>query len=111
MQSVFYNCDIPSKVVGPGIKRKVLAYNKELMICEIEFEKGSIGVLHKHINSQCSYVVSGVFEFEIDGVKKIVKTGDSTYKQPEVLHGVECLEKGKLIDVFTPMREDFLDIE
>ncbi|MBK5201875.1 MAG: cupin domain-containing protein [Spirochaetaceae bacterium] len=81
------------------------------MICEIEFEKGSIGVLHKHFHSQCSYIISGVFEFEIDGVKKIVKAGDSTYKQPEVLHGVVCIEKGKLLDVFTPMREDLLDIK
>jgi len=108
MQSYFYNCDIPSEIVGKGIKRKVLAHNKELMICEVEFKKGSIGELHKHFHSQCTYIVSGVFEFEIDGNKKVIKAGDSTYKQPNVMHGCVCLEKGTLIDIFTPMREDFL---
>ena len=44
MQSFFYNSDIPSKKVGPGIKRKVLAHRKEIMVCELEFEKGSICV-------------------------------------------------------------------
>ncbi|MGD1822759.1 MAG: cupin domain-containing protein [Pleomorphochaeta sp.] len=109
MKSFFYNHDIAAETVGKGITRKVLAHNKELMVCEIEFKKGSIGVLHKHFHSQCSYIVSGVFEFEIDGVKKILKAGDSTYKQPDVMHGCVCLETGKLIDIFTPMREDFIN--
>ena len=42
MQSFFYNSDIPSKKLGPGIKRKEIAHSKDIMDCELEFEKGSI---------------------------------------------------------------------
>jgi len=37
-----------------------------------------------------------------------VKKGDSLYKEPNIIHGCVCLEAGKLLDVFTPKREDFL---
>jgi quercetin dioxygenase-like cupin family protein len=52
-------------------------------------------------------VESGIFEVEIDGHKKILTTGDAYYIPPHVLHGCVCLEAGVLIDVFSPMREDF----
>jgi len=108
MQNYFYNGDIKSNVVAKGIKRKVLSYNKDLMVCELDYQKGGVGDLHKHFHSQCSYIISGVFEFDIDGDKKVLKKGDSLYVQPEAMHGCVCLEKGVLLDIFTPQREDFL---
>ena len=48
-------------------------------------------------------------EFEIDGVKKIVRPGDSMLKRDSVEHGCVCLEKGILLDIFTPMRKDFVN--
>jgi len=46
---------------------------------------------------------------EINGEKKILKGGDGFYIPPNVLHGAVCMEAGVLIDVFSPMREDFVD--
>ena len=107
-QPFVYNAEVEARDLGGGVTRKVLGYGDDLMCCELHFEKGSIGALHHHPHTQCSYVVSGAFEFTIGGVKKVVRAGDTLYKLPEVEHGCVCLEAGVLLDFFTPMRKDFL---
>lgn len=105
---VFYN-DTEAITAAEGVTRRVLAHNEEMMSVENEFETGAVGSLHSHPHTQITYVVSGEFEFEIDGVKKIVKTGDTMLKTDNVEHGCKCLSQGVLLDIFTPMREDFLN--
>ncbi|MDD7202072.1 MAG: cupin domain-containing protein [Sphaerochaetaceae bacterium] len=100
--------DCPVEEVSPGVKRAVLAHGKDLMICHLWFEKGAVGALHHHPHVQATYILSGKFEYSIGGVKKVVKAGDSLYKVSGVEHGAVCLEKGEVLDIFTPEREDFL---
>ena len=78
------------------------------MMVEIYFDKGAVGEIHSHPHEQITYVLEGEFEFTIDGKKQIVKDGDSIFNESNVPHGTICLEKGRLLDVFTPHREDFL---
>lgn len=94
--------------VDQGVSRKVMAFNDELMMVKVKFEKGAIGVLHQHYHSQISHVQGGVFEVQIGGKKKILKDGDGFYASSNVVHGVVCMEAGMLVDVFNPMREDFI---
>lgn len=94
--------------IGGGIKRKVLAYHDNLMVVEVYFEEGAIGELHSHPHEQITYILDGEFEFNIGGEKKIVKAGDTTFKEPNVVHGAICLKAGRLLDIFTPHREDFV---
>lgn len=108
IQNFFIGKDIPSVPAGDGVTRKVLAHSENLMVCELHFNKGSVGKMHTHIHEQCSYIISGRFEFEIGGKKMILGPGDSTYKHSGVLHGAVCLEEGILLDIFTPERKDFL---
>ncbi len=93
---------------GNGVVRRVLAYSKDLMCVENTFEKGAVGALHQHPHTQITYVVSGVFEFEIEGEKRVVKAGDTMLKTDSVEHGCVCLEAGVLLDIFNPMRDDFV---
>ena len=93
---------------GSGVIRRVLAYTDGLMCVENHFEEGAVGALHSHPHTQITYVVSGVFEFTIDGEVHTVKAGDTLLKQDGVIHGCVCVEDGILVDVFTPMREDFV---
>lgn len=102
------NKTVPWEAVGLGVRRKIMAWDEKLMLVKVEFEKGGIGVLHQHHHSQITHVESGIFEVEIGGEKKILSTGDVYLIPTNVLHGCVCLEKGVLIDVFSPMREDFL---
>ena len=108
IQNFFFDNEIEKKVVGDGVERKVLAYNKDLMVCHLFFKKGAIGALHHHPHTQCTYILKGKFEFEVDGVKKVVSVGDTLIKQPDVVHGAVCLEEGELLDIFTPMRDEFV---
>lgn len=93
---------------GEGVTRRVLAYTDGLMCVENTFEKGAVGSLHSHPHTQITYVVSGVFAFTIDGEQRIVREGDTMLKEDGVIHGCTCLEAGILLDIFTPMREDFV---
>ena len=93
---------------GEGVIRRVLAYNNGLMCVENTFEAGAVGNLHSHPHTQITYVVSGKFSFTIDGETKIVTRGDTMLKEDGVIHGCTCLEAGVLLDIFTPMREDFV---
>ena len=103
-----YNNDITATNCEPGVTRKILSYSEELMMCEITFEKGAKGNFHSHKHLQITYIAKGSFEFTIDGVTKIVNQGDSVYMPSNAVHGVTALEDGILVDVFNPMREDFL---
>ncbi|WP_462251433.1 cupin domain-containing protein [Ferruginibacter sp.] len=100
--------DIAWEQVGAGVKRKIMSYDERLMLVKVAFEAGGIGSVHQHHHTQITHVESGVFEVEIDGEKQILKTGDGFYIPPNVLHGAVCIEAGVLIDVFSPMREDFM---
>jgi len=102
------NENIPWEDMGNGVKRKIMSYDDRLMLVKVSFEKGGVGSLHKHHHSQISHVESGVFEVEIAGEKKVLAAGDGFYIPPNVMHGAVCHEAGVLIDVFSPMREDFV---
>ena len=93
---------------GAGVTRRILAYTDGLMCVENTFETGAVGALHSHPHTQITYVVSGKFTFTIDGVTKTVTPGDTMLKTDGVVHGCTCLEAGILLDIFTPMREDFV---
>lgn len=99
--------DLPWDEVGPGLTRQIQGYDDKILLARVLFEKGAIGEVHEHHHSQVTYVVSGEFELQIGDEKKILKEGDGFYIPPHVLHGAVCLKKGELIDVFSPIREDF----
>ncbi len=95
--------------LGGGVIRKVLAYSDKLMNVELWFEPGAKGEMHSHPHEQIGYVIEGELVFHEEGKEDLkLKTGDSYYVAPNVPHGIDCLTKVKLLDIFTPMREDFV---
>ena len=107
-KSFIYGDETPWENAGEGITRQILGYDGQLMMVKVIFEKGAVGTMHSHYQSQCTYVASGKFEFTINGETKIVKEGDCLFKTPDLIHGCVCIEPGILIDTFSPMRQDFL---
>ena len=92
-----------------GVTRRILAYTDNLMCVENQFEKGAVGPIHSHPHTQITYVVKGMFSFTINEETHTVRTGDTLLKEDGVPHGCVCLEEGILLDIFTPMREDFIN--
>ncbi|MFK7854687.1 MAG: cupin domain-containing protein [Granulosicoccus sp.] len=103
-----HNADVEWEDLGDGIKRKILTFEGKVMMAKIAFEAGAIGVAHSHPHIQCSYVESGEFWLTIDGRREKLVSGDSFLVAPDLMHDAVAITDGVLIDVFTPMREDFL---
>jgi len=103
-----FDRDIEGKSHSPGVIRKIMAYSDNVMCVAHEFEKGSAGALHSHPHTQIAYVAEGRFNFTVGGETREISKGDTVYTRSGVQHGCECLEKGVLVDFFTPMREDFV---
>ena len=94
--------------LGGGVTRRILSYDENIMSVEVSFETGAVGAVHTHPHTQCSYVLSGKFSYSVEGEAAILNPGDSIVVPANLPHGTVCLEKGTLLDVFTPMREDFI---
>ena len=109
IQNFIENSSIEWEDTGPGIRRKIMAYDDQVMLVRVAFEAGGIGTVHQHLHVQVTNVESGVFEIEIDAVKRVLKAGDVFYVPSNSLHGAVCLEAGVLVDIFCPMRADFLE--
>lgn len=95
--------------LGGGVSRKFLGWDNQIMMVKVKFEKGAEGAPHEHFHTQSTYCAEGKFEFTIGDKKQVVNAGDGVYIPPNIPHGAVCLEAGILIDVFAPVREDFLD--
>lgn len=78
----------------PGVTRKVMGYNDAMMMCEITFETGAKGNVHKHPHTQVTYIAEGKFAFTIGEETGEVSKGDCVLIPPDTLHGTVCLERG-----------------
>ncbi|TKG96904.1 cupin domain-containing protein [Puteibacter caeruleilacunae] len=93
--------------LGDGVSRQILGYDESIMMVKVMFEKGAIGYAHHHKHAQTTYVESGKFEVKMGDEVKILTAGDAFFAPSDKIHGVKCEEKGALIDVFSPIRDDF----
>lgn len=94
--------------LGEGVSRKILGWNEHIMMVKVKFEEGAIGSHHQHTHSQTTHIESGKFDFTVGENIHKVQTGDGLYIPPNETHGAKCIEAGVIIDVFSPVREDFL---
>jgi len=95
--------------LGPGLSRQILGWDNQIIMVKVKFDKGIVAAQHSHFHTQTTFCHSGKFEFTIDGKKQVIAAGDGLYIAPNLVHGAKCLEAGVVLDVFSPVREDFLD--
>lgn len=93
---------------APGIRRKVLCHDDAIMLVRFAFEAGAVGAEHSHPHRQVSVIESGVFDVTIAGKTRRLNAGDSYLVAPDLRHGATAIEAGVIVDVFSPLREDFL---
>lgn len=98
----------PAVQVDDHVVRQVLSENESLMVVAFGFAKDGVGAAHSHPHVQSTYVESGRFRFHIDGEEFDVAAGDSFVIPSNAVHGCTCLQAGRLVDTFTPRRDDFL---
>ena len=79
-----------------------MGYDDKIMLVHVLFEKVQSVPLSRYYHSQVSYVGSGVFDINIDGItQKLKEEILSMYHQSS---GTLCIEAGELIDIFSPIR-------
>lgn len=108
MQTFTTHDDMPWIELGGGSRRKIRSYNGEMMLVEVGFDEGAAAKDHTHPHTQISYVLSGEFTYTIEGKTYAMKQGDSIVVDGGKLHGCACVKAGVLLDIFSPMREDFV---
>ncbi len=102
------NADLQPTSVGDGVTRKILGTGGSLMMVEVTFKAGGVGSVHTHPHEQVSYIAKGSFEFTLNGESRVVSEGDSIYVPSDAPHGTVALTDAVIVDIFTPIREDFL---
>ena len=93
-----------------GMVRQVLAHSDQLMLVRHFFDKGWVGARHSHPHHQLVYVVKGAIRVDVNGRVFDVKEGDSFVVDGGVEHQASALEASEVLDVFTPVREDYREL-
>ncbi|MCM0649583.1 cupin domain-containing protein [Clostridium swellfunianum] len=99
------------KQLDEKVSRKVLGCGGSLLMAEVSFKKDGIGQIHSHEEyEQVSYIVKGSFKVTVGEEAKVLKAGDSFYADKNTPHGVIALEDSIILDIFTPLRKDFIEV-
>ncbi len=99
---------IPAERVADGIDRQMV-YGDRLMVCRLRLAPHVVTAPHTHPHEQITMVERGRVRYIVAGEERIVSAGDVLHFAPGVEHGATMLdEEVVLIDIFTPLREDFL---
>jgi quercetin dioxygenase-like cupin family protein len=99
---------VPVENVADGIRRQMVV-GENVMVCRFTFDPFVVTEVHSHPHEQMTLVISGKVKFTIDGLAVIAAPGDVLHFPPNNQHGATMLdEEVVLIDVFSPIREDFL---
>jgi len=100
--------DMPHERVTDQITRKVVTGERE-MIAQVFLQKGAIVPMHSHESEQITYILSGALRFRIGGDELVVRAGDVLVIPSWLEHEAEALEDTLDVDVFSPIRRDWLD--
>ena len=109
--SVFKEKDCGYEVLIEGKSaRRIKGYDGSLMMVEVYFDNFHESEEHTHVHEQMTYCLEGTFEFYIEGKVERIEAGDTIYFPSNVPHYCKAVtEKGRLLDIFTPIREDFIN--
>jgi len=99
---------MPVEHIAPGIERQMI-YGDRLMICRLRFAPNIVTPAHDHPHEQMTIVEQGRVLFTIGDDQRTAQAGDVLHFPPGAWHGATMLdEEVVLIDIFSPIREDFL---
>lgn len=95
-------------LMAEGIRRNTLVHGDKTVFCKFKLDGGTELPLHRHPYEQTGYLLSGKLLFTIDGNKHEVTAGDSWCIKADIEHSADVIEDTVLIEVFAPVRKDYL---
>jgi len=94
---------------APGICRKTLATGEKSMMIKFIMEEGAVVPSHSHPHEQIGYLLEGQIVLIVDGQEYTVNSGDSWVIPGGVEHAERVYQKAEVVEVFVPIRLDYLD--
>jgi unsaturated pyranuronate lyase len=100
--------EIALEKVTEMISRKIVSGEREMM-AQIYLKRGALVPIHTHDSEQMTYILQGALRFHIEGEEIIVREGEVLHIPSRLPHQAEALEDTLELDVFSPVREDWID--
>jgi quercetin dioxygenase-like cupin family protein len=100
--------DVNSEEVAPGIHRRYVCTSR-MTIARIHLARGGVVPMHSHDHEQMTNVLHGALLFHVGGREVTVRAGESLQIPSWVEHDVHAIEDSDVIDVFCPVRQDWVD--
>ena len=97
----------PVEQLSPTIGRQTI-HTETMTLARVVLRQGALVPEHQHENEQIATVLEGRLRFVVAGEEHILAAGESVALGPNVPHEVEALEDSVVLDVFSPVREDWL---
>jgi quercetin dioxygenase-like cupin family protein len=97
--------------ICPGIKRRTKTSGKTMYQMLATLEPGSKMPAHQHPQEQIVHILAGRMKPIVDGTSHELTTGDSFYLASNIPHGVETIEATRVLDTFSPPRDEYLAID
>jgi unsaturated pyranuronate lyase len=101
----------PTIEICPGITRRTVAHGNAMYQMLATLAAGSQMPAHSHPQEQIVHILEGKMRLIVEGVPHELSTGDSFYLASNVSHGVETLSATRVLDTFSPPRDDYLAID
>ena len=102
--------EIALEKVTEMISRKIVAGDRE-MLAQTYLKRGALVPMHTHESEQMTYVLQGALRFLVEGEEIIVREGEVLHIPSGTPHQTEALEDTFELDVFSPIRADWLDVD
>jgi quercetin dioxygenase-like cupin family protein len=102
--------DAPSRALLPGIRLTTLAYGAKTLMGEFRLAAGATIPEHSHPHEQIGYLVAGRLRFYVNEETFDAEPGDAWCLPGGLPHRAEALEDVVAIEVFAPVREDYLPV-
>ena len=100
--------EIALEKVTEMLSRKIVAGDREMLV-QIYLKRGCLVPMHSHESEQMVYVLQGSLKFLVGGDEVIVREGEVLHIPSLVEHQAEALEDTFELDVFSPIRRDWLE--
>ena len=100
--------EIALEKVTEMLSRKIVTGERE-MLAQVYVKRGCLVPMHSHEAEQMTYVLQGALRFLIGGEDITVREGEVLHIPSGVPHQAEALEDTFELDIFSPIRQDWLD--
>jgi quercetin dioxygenase-like cupin family protein len=100
--------DVPSEAVNPSTERRYVS-GERMTVARFELARGGVVPRHSHVNEQITCVLSGALRFKFGDREILARAGDVVQIPGMVEHEVEVVDEAVVIDVFSPVRRDWME--